>query len=152
MLALHNSSSLSEERNTIAAALTGFRQDHLIQRSLDLVTTETVRKQDVSYWIAYSFLNRFGREQTWQWLQSNWGWLQEHFSSDLSFYRMPLYAARVFNDTAFIPRYKAFFEPRMSPALERSYNQGLEMIEWHAAWKARSFKEVVAFINNQAAR
>ena len=74
---MHNSTTLSEEqRVTLTAALTGFKQQELIKRSLGLITSDDIRLQDAPYWIAYSFLNRFAREEAWKWLKANWGWLK----------------------------------------------------------------------------
>ncbi len=47
---------------------------------------------------------------------------------------------------------KPFFEPKLSAAFERSYNQGLEMLEWQSAWKKRDLKEVKAYFATQAAQ
>lgn len=149
LLALHNASTLSEERTTIAAALTGFQQPELVARALKLINSDVVRLQDVAYWIAYSFLNRHGKQQTWEWLKDNWSWLQKNLGTDLSFYRMPIYAARVFSEPDFVPEYKTFFKSKMSPALDRSYKQGLEMLEWQIAWKHRALKEIKNFFKNQ---
>lgn len=149
LLALHNNSSLSEERVTIAAALTGFEQPDLIERALELITSDSVRLQDVAYWIAYSFLNRHAKTATWEWMKTNWGWLQENLGSDLSFYRMPIYAARVFSDESFIPEYESFFLPKMSPSLDRSYKQGYEMLQWQSSWRKRALKEVKTFFSQQ---
>lgn len=149
LLALHNSSTLSEERTTIAAALTGFQQPELIARALEIITSDVVRLQDVAYWLAYSFLNRHAKRQTWEWLKSHWGWLHENLGTDLAFYRMPIYAARVFSDPEFVNEYKKFFMPKMSPALDRSYKQGLEMLEWQTDWKHRDLNEVKTFFKNQ---
>ncbi len=149
LLRLHNSSTLSEERVTLAAALTGFKQPDLIARSLEMTTSDNVRLQDVSYWIAYSFLNRHAKKQTWKWLKNNWKWLQDNLGTDLSFYRMPIYAARVFSDTSFITEYEKFFLPKMVPALDRSYKQGYEMLQWQSAWKTRALKEVKTFFKPQ---
>lgn len=145
LLKLHNESALSEERTTIAAALTGFTQPKLIKRALNLIDSDDVRLQDVAYWVAYSFLNRHGRGQAWDWLKDHWQWLHKNLGADLAFYRMPIYVARVYSDETFIKEYSRFFEPKMSPALERSYKQGLEMLEWQSAWKARALKEVNQF-------
>lgn len=149
LLRLHNNSSLSEERNTIAAALTGFSQPELINRSLELITTDIVRLQDVAYWIAYSFLNRHAKKATWKWLQENWKWLSENMGTDLSFYRMPIYAARVFSDSSFEKEFIAFFKPKLTPGFERSYNQSLEMLDWQSTWKKRSIKEIRVYFDNQ---
>jgi aminopeptidase N len=149
MLALHNTSTLSEERTTLAAALTGFKQPDLIKRSLELITSSDVRLQDVPYWVAYSFLNRYAKDQTWEWVKDHWQWLQDNLGTDLSFFRMPIYVARVYSNKSFIKDYKAFFEPRLSPALERSYNQGIEMLEWQSAWKERDLDEIRAYFSSQ---
>jgi len=145
LLALHNSAHLSEVRVTLAAALTGFKQPELIDRALMLITSDVVRLQDVAYWIVYAFLNRHAKRQTWQWLQVNWDWLSKNLGTDLSFYRMPIYVARAFSDKAFLKEYTAFFGSVMSPALDRSFKQGVEMIEWQSAWKQRSLAEVKTF-------
>ncbi len=144
---LYESSTNSEEKVTIASALTGFRQPELIERALALITTDSVRLQDVAYWVAYSFMNRYARETTWQWMKKNWEWLEKNLGSDLSFYRFPIYAARGFSDEAFLKEYDAFFEKISALALERSINQGREMVEWHIDWKKRDYDEVLAFIS-----
>lgn len=149
LLKLHHTASLSEERTTLAAALTGFKQPKLIKEALAVVDSDEVRLQDVAYWIAYSFMNRHAKVETWQWVKTHWGWLSENLGTDLSFYRMPIYAARVFSQRSFIKDYQAFFKPKLSPAMERSYNQGMEMLEWQAAWKERALKEVKTFFKSQ---
>lgn len=150
LLKLHNQSSMSEERLTLAAALTGFKQQSLIKRSLELISSDDVRLQDASYWIAYSFLNRHAKKATWGWIKDNWKWLQDNLGTDLSFYRMPIYTARVFSDGNFIKEYEEFFLPKMSPALDRSYKQGHEMLHWQSAWKNRALNDVAAFFKSHA--
>ncbi len=145
LVALHNSTALSDERLTLCAAITGFKQPELIEKSLAMINSDDVRLQDVAYWIAYSFLNRHARQQTWDWVKHNWEWLHENLGSDLSFYRMPIYVARVHSDEAFIKEYEAFFKPKLSPAMDRSYKQGIEMLQWQSAWKTRAQREIKAF-------
>lgn len=137
MMAMHNQSTNSEERVTLSGALTGFQQPELIELALSRITSNDVRAQDSAYWVAYSFSNRFARQATWEWLKTNWDWLIENLGTDLSFFRMPVYAGRVFSDKAFIPEFEAFFTSHMSPAFERPVKQGIETISWQAAWKQR---------------
>ncbi len=150
LVALHNNSTHSEERTTLTAAITGFKQPELIKRALAMITSDNVRLQDVAYWIAYSFMNRYAKKLAWQWTKQNWGWLEENLGTDLSFYRMPIYTARVFSEKSFIKEYKGFFKPRLSIAFERSYNQGLELLDIQIAWKERALKEVKTFFKNQS--
>lgn len=142
LLAMHDSSTNSEERVTLAGALTGFEQPELIQRALSYVTTDKVRLQDAPYWVAYSFMNRHARRATWEWMTTHWDWLVKNLGTDLSFFRMPIYAGRGFSDAAFLPEFTAFFEHHMSPAFERPVKQAIETIQWQAAWRSRDLEAI----------
>jgi aminopeptidase N len=148
MIAMHNASTNSEERVTLGGALTGFEQPELIKRALEMITSDQVRLQDASYWIAYSFGNRHARLSTWKWLASHWGWLTENIGTDLSFFRMPIYAGRCFSDEKFLPEFKAFFEKHMSTAFERPVNQAVETIQWQAAWKKRDLTAIKKYLKS----
>lgn len=149
LLRFHNAASLSEERNTLAAALTNFRQPALVQAALELVDSKTVRRQDAMTWVAYSFMNRHAKHATWQWLTEHWQWLDKTLGSDLSFYRTPIYAARSFSDPTFLPKYDAFFADKQSPALERSIKQGREILQWQIDWKRRDLAAATDYLTNR---
>ncbi len=145
LLKIHNSSTNSEERTTIAAALTSFKQADLVDSSLKLINSDTVRLQDVSYWLLYSFMNRHAKDKTWSWMKTNWKWLSDNLGNDLSFPRFPVYAARSYSDKTFLKDYSAFFKKVSVPALERAIKQGDEIIHWHIDWKTRDYKEVLDY-------
>lgn len=142
LLELHNTSNSAEERVTLSAGITNFRQPELIAEALSLIKTDTVRLQDVMYWISYSFSNRFARQATWDWVRHNWEWLKENLGSDMSFSRLPMFVARTTSDAAFLKEYKAFFESVMEPSLERAYKQGIEVIQWQSAWRDRDLAAI----------
>jgi aminopeptidase N len=145
LLKLYDLVTLSEDKLTICGALTGFKQPALIQDVLKLIKSDRVRLQDVGYWIAYSLMNHFARDKTWQWVKDNWEWLDKNMGTDLSFYRMPIYVARVYSSDEFAKDYVEFFTARMSPSLERSYKQGLEMLEWQTSWRTRDQKTITDY-------
>jgi aminopeptidase N len=145
LLTMHNESTSSEERLTLCAALTDFKQPELYKRSLALIDTDAVRPQDAMYWIIYSMTNRFARAETWHWMKTHWEWLENTLGKDLSFFNMPVYVARTSSDADFLPDYKKFFESVMQPSLERSTKQGIEIIEWQSAWRKRDLKVIKAF-------
>lgn len=146
LLQLYKLAKSAEQRNALAAALTGFSQPDLIQQALDMIDTDDVRLQDASYWVAYSFINRHARKQTWDWLKKHWDWLQDNLGNDLSFPRMPIYVARVFSNKEFKKEYVEFFKPKLNQTLERSYKQGLEIIDWQSAWRARDQDSIAKFL------
>jgi aminopeptidase N len=143
MVSMHNSSTNSEERVTLAGALTGFRQPELMSRALDMMMSDEVRLQDLTYWLAYSFMNRYGRQIAWQWLQDNWDWLEKNLRTEPSFMRLPMYVGRGFSDATFLPEFTAFFEEHMSsPGFERHIKQAIETIQWQAAWRGRDLAKL----------
>ena len=138
LLAAYKASKSSDEKMSLCAAMTSFEQPEIHAQVLALITdSETVRLQDISYWMAYSFMNRHSRAAAWTWLKENWEWLKENIGKDLSFSRTPMYAARNFADEKLIADYEAFFSTRMEPMLERTYAQGLEIAQTNAAWRKR---------------
>ncbi|HEY5268593.1 MAG TPA: M1 family metallopeptidase [Candidatus Saccharimonadales bacterium] len=148
MVKMHNQSNLSEERTMLIAAITSFKQPELTNKTLEFIKSANVRSQDISYWIAYSFANRFAKDKTWEWLKANWKWLEDTLGTDLSFFRMPIYVARSFYEPEFLDKYQRFFEPLLTPSFERSYKQGLEIINIQSAWKQESFDKLQEFINS----
>jgi aminopeptidase N len=148
MLSMHNASTNSEERVTLSSSLTNFPQAELISRSLELITSDNVRLQDVAYWIAGSFMNRYAKRTTWKWLTEHWQWLNDNLGTDLSFFRMPIYSSRAFSDSSFIPEFKEFFSSHMSPSFERPVKQGIETIQWQSDWKKRDSQSIQKYLEN----
>ncbi|MFT4532636.1 MAG: puromycin-sensitive aminopeptidase [Candidatus Saccharimonadales bacterium] len=137
LLTVYKDSTSSNEKLAITAAVTSFEQKEIHSKVLDLIKADVIKLQDVSYWVAYSMMNRHGRMITWEWLKENWEWLKENIGSDLSFFRMPIYAARCFADEKLLKDYKEFFGSVLEPSIERTYNQGIEVIETSTAWRTR---------------
>ena len=142
---MYQSSNLSEEKTVLAAALSSFKSPRLYKKALGIIKTDHVRPQDISYWVVYSFSNRFAKRETWEWMTKNWKWLEKIIGNDLSFYRFPLYAANAFSDDKFIPIYKKFFAKYNSSALDRSIKQGVETLEWQSEWKKRDIQSIKQF-------
>ncbi len=150
LLNIYENSKSSDEKLSLTAAMCSFEQPNIHKKVFDLIKSDTIRTQDVAYWIAYSFMNRYARAETWKWLKENWKWLKETNGTDLSFSRMPIYAARNFADEEYLAEFKKFFEANMEPMLERSYNQGVEMIETNCDWRKRDSEVALKWFRDQA--
>ena len=146
---LYENSNSSDEKLSITAALTSFESAKMHKKVLEFMTSGKVRMQDLGYWIAYSFMNRHARKSTWEWMVREWKWIKKNIGTDLSFYRMPVYAARNFATEDFKHEYVEFFEKNMEPVLRRSYDQGLEMIETNIAWRSRDAERALAWFKSQ---
>jgi puromycin-sensitive aminopeptidase len=149
LLKFHEETVSADEKTTLASALSAFKEPALISRALTLIRSDSVRLQEVHHWLAYSFSNHYAKQATWEWMKENWQWLSDTFESDLGHARLPVYAARNFSDEVFLDEYKAFFEPKSSPLLERAIKQGIEIISWQSAWKQRDLAAIKAYLAEQ---
>ncbi len=134
---MYKETDSSEEKLSITAAITSFKDTKSHKKVLELIKSDMIKPQDIGYWLAYSFTNRYGRKLTWKWLRENWQWLEDTIGTDLSFFRMPIYVARNFSDPNFKKEFQDFFSQHLTPTLQRSFDQGLELIDINSAWRKR---------------
>lgn len=149
LLKLYKETHSGDEKLSITAGMTSFKQPEIIKAVLELIKSDTIRLQDTGYWIAYSFMNRHARKITWTWIKENWSWLKENNGTDLSFSRMPVYAARNFSDDKMLKDYKLFFESKMEPMIDRSFKQGLEIIETNTDWHKRDMATALKWFKSR---
>lgn len=121
------STSSPELKQDINVGLTATKDNATITKLLDSVKDTTViRTQDTARWIAYLIRNKYGREQTWQWIMSNWSWIDETFSGDKSYDDYPRYSANALLTREQLQQYKDFFIPlRINPSLTRVIDIGI---------------------------
>ncbi len=135
LIALHNSSNNPEVRNYLLAAITQFKDQKLIDQTIQYLKSDNIRSQDIHYWISSLFMNKDARDKTWKWLKDNWDHLKNITGDDLSFYRTPIYVARVYSDKDFKTDFVDFFNSVKTPAIERSIDQAIEILDWQSNWK-----------------
>ena len=138
ILAWYKKTNDAQLKSSLAGGLSQFRDTNLIDESLELITSEHVRLQEVVHWISFMFSNRKAKAQSWEWLKENWNWLQKQFGTDImTFMYFPRIAGRSFSSTDFLKQYDEFFASVDSKGISRAIEQGRESIEWQSAWKER---------------
>jgi aminopeptidase N len=135
LVKLHDSLTSADEIDEVAAEITSTRQPEKIKVLLKMLKTG-VRAQDIPHWVAWLMRNRYSTDLTWDWLQKNWGWIEEKFASDKSYDYFPRYVAMAFSYPDQLKQFKVFFEPKSNIALERPIKLGIEEIE--ARWPGGS--------------
>lgn len=131
LLALYTKSSSPDLKTDICAGISSIRQpEHAALVLKEFTNTSTIRHQDIFRWFAYFMRNRYTRDATWQWMVTNWAWIEEHFASDKSYNDFPQYAAQGLTTREQLANYIEFFTPKRSvPALTRSIDLGIKEIE-----------------------
>ena len=106
-----------------------------------------VRLQDVIYWYVQLLRNRLSREDTWQWLTSNWDWIEQKFKNDKSYDDFPSVTGMILGTDEWLKKYIEFFEPMNSNiALSRAIELGIKDIDSRAKWRERDLTAVREFL------
>ena len=124
-----------EDRISLLNAMLHFESSDLYGSALNLIKSDEVRLQDVTYALIFALANRHARTDVWNWITTNWPWLKNNFGQDMSFFRIPVNIANVFSDADFLQDYQAFFDKVKEPSLELSIKQGLEILNAQIAWR-----------------
>lgn len=131
LIDMHRTSHLAELQQDIASGITSTKHPEKIEQILALLKDETVvRPQDAARWFVWTIRNRYGRNQSWQWLQDNWDWVVESFSGDKSYDDFPRYAASSLVTRQQLERFTSYFaEAKNEPALARTITMGISEIQ-----------------------
>ncbi len=141
LISLYKTTPDANLRKDIASGLTATKDNERIRMLLNFVLDGTVRQQDVVHWIVHLLQNPTSRQMAWDWMRSNWQWIETTFDGDKSYDYFPRYSASLLVSRAQLNEYIEFFTPMQSqPALARTITIGLgelqgkvELIERDAA-------------------
>ena len=144
LLAEYPKTSSSEIRDDIASALTATTKVSEIERLSEVIkNAKIVRHQDFTHWLAWLIRNRYGRSYMWQWVQSEWPWLDKTFSKENHFDMFPRYVASGLLTREQLKEYRAFFEPLLTNiALKRNIQLGITELEGRVALIERDSESV----------
>lgn len=131
LVRLYTSTTSSEVREEISAALTSTDNDAQIKILLGYTTDAAiVRPQDAAHWYVNLLRSRFARDAAWKWLQKNWDWVVRTFGGDKSYDDFARYSASFLLTRQQVDEYKSFFEPmKDQPALRRVIELGINELE-----------------------
>lgn len=121
----------AELAQDICLGLTSARLPEVVDQLLiSMKDSSIIRPQDIARWFAYLIRNRYSRTAAWQWLESNWGWVEETFGGDKSYDYFPQYAASGLVTAGQLADYKTLFEPMLdNPSLSRVIKLGITELE-----------------------
>lgn len=150
LLQLHDKTNNSELKSDISAALTTTRSSENATSLLErLKNPELVKPQDADRWLIYLMRNRYVRETAWNWMVSEWPWIEKTYSNDKSYDYMPRYAASVCNTAVWAKRYSEFFEPKQDQiVLRRNIAVGMEEIQNRVTWLERDLAAVQRYFDS----
>ncbi len=150
LLTAYKETNSADLQLDLASAITSTKDPEVIVSMLAaLKDTDTIRTQDVARWFVYLIRNRDGRTVAWQWLQSNWSWIEQTFGGDKSYDDYPRYAASALNTGDQLESYKTFFTPLIdTPALTRAIQLGIAEIDGRVELIKRDQEAVISHLSD----
>lgn len=148
LLNIHKSTHSAEERDNLCAGMTSAVDPKLITKELQMLKDQSIiRLQDVDHWFVYLIRNIHARDATWQWMVSNWQWIEDTFKSDKSYDSFVRYAAGALQGEAWLNKYNEFFEPKSNQlALKRVIEIGRNDITARTALVNREFDRLSQYL------
>jgi aminopeptidase N len=139
LLNLHESIQNADEKEEIASSLTSTKEPKHYKQLFDLLTTDSVRRQDLLHWFAWLLRNRYSRAAAWEWMNEHWKWIEQEFSAEKTYSYFPRFAGGVFSTPEELKQFKAFFKPMQSVvALSRDITLAEQEITSRIAWRERN--------------
>lgn len=144
---LHDTTQNSDLRSDACDGLTATRDPQKAAVLLDrLKDSKLVKPQDVDRWLVYLLRNRYTRATAWEWMVTNWQWLENTFKNDKSYDYLPRYAASAVNTREYQQKFRDLFESKQDQVLlKRNIQLGFEEIETRVTWLERDLASVQTF-------
>jgi len=149
LLKLHDTTRNSDLKSDACDALTATRKPAKAEQLLArLKDPQLVKPQDVDRWLVYLLRNRYTRATAWEWMVTNWQWLEDTFKNDKSYDYLPRYAASCVNTRAYEQKFRELFEDKQDQVLlKRNIQLGFEEIATRLAWLERDLASVQSFFS-----
>jgi aminopeptidase N len=131
---LYKRESLQEEKDRYGRAMTAFKNEKLLSKTLAYALSKDIRMQDAPHMIVGVWQNSHGRDLTWKFIKNNWKIISKKFGEGghfLSRLLSPLGSHIKMKD---LQDAKKFFSKNPAPGADRTLEQAYERIASNSAW------------------
>lgn len=143
LLKLHGEVQSADERDEIAASLTGAKQTPRYEKLLGMLTTDKVRRQDLLHWYAWLLRNRYSRTAAWDWMEKQWPWIESELKGDKSYGYFARYAGSIYSRPDELARFKDFFGTKTGDiAIARDIHLAEQEINSRIIWREHNESSV----------
>lgn len=150
LLDLHAQTQNADEKEEIASALTSVKDPRRYQTLIKLLKTDAIRRQDLLHWFVWLLRNRYSRADAWQWLVTEWAWVEKEFASEKSYGFFARYPGSIFSHPEELKQFQDFFDDKRSiVAMTRDIALAEAEIKSRIAWRQRNEAPVKAWLAKQ---
>ncbi|WP_125573739.1 M1 family metallopeptidase [Levilactobacillus huananensis] len=131
LLAAYRATSNASYKSDLSHAVTATGDPEQIVRLIGVFEDAgTVKPQDLRAWFNGLLVNTRGEQAAWDWIRTDWQWLEDTVGGDMEFSTFITVISRVFRTPERLAEFKAFFEPKVNtPGLTREIQMDIKVIE-----------------------
>ncbi|WP_125544995.1 M1 family metallopeptidase [Levilactobacillus lindianensis] len=131
LLAAYRATSNASYKSDLTYAVTATTDPEQITRLVGIFEdTDTVKPQDLRSWFYGVLRNDRGEQAAWDWIRTDWQWLEDTVGGDMEFSTFITFISRIFRTPERLAEFKAFFEPKINtPGLTREIQMDIKVIE-----------------------
>lgn len=121
LMTLYRKTSVSDLKTDIAVAMPKIADQSLLRQMITLFEdSQTIKPQDLRSWYRGVLLNPKGQQLAWDWLRTDWSWLEQSLGGDMEFTAFITVTANAFHTPERLAEFRQFFEPKVDvPGLGR---------------------------------
>ncbi|KRK39100.1 M1 family metallopeptidase [Loigolactobacillus bifermentans] len=135
LLAAYEHSTDASYKADLCAALTSSTDMTFLAKLIGYFEdAQVIKPQDLRAWFRGVLANPAGQQAAWDWLRTEWSWLEATVGGDMEFATYVTVIAGIFRTPARLAEFKAFFEPKLAtPGLTREITMDLKVISSRVA-------------------
>lgn len=138
---LYRKAPAQEEKIRFLGALSSFKDEKLILKSLQFSLSKEVRSQDMRTPISRVANNPYGRDLIWPWMKKNWKVIIRKFGTGSPLLNRMIGNIAVVSDSHMEKEIAAFFKKNRVPGIEMKLAQTLERIRVNSKFVQRTRRE-----------
>lgn len=139
---LYKKEKMHEEQDRYSRALTYFRSESILEKTLKLAMSPDIRNQDSPFIIAMTWSNRYGRDLTWNFVKQNYPEILKLWGSGGHFMSRILSPLGLYSDAKNLKDIQKFFAKNKAPGADRTLTQSYEKINSNIAWIKDDQKDI----------
>ncbi len=144
---LYLETEMHEEKERFGRALSSFKDEKLLSKTLDFAMSDNVKNQDTPFWISAVWVNKYGRDLTWKFIKNNWKIIVKNYGEGGHFLSRLLSPLGNHTSLKDLKDAKKFFTKNVAPGSERTLEQSYEKIESNAAWLKDDKKSIKIWLD-----
>ena len=141
LVKLYKNAKTMEEKLRFLGAMCGFKDQKLLEKSLDFSQTSEVRSQNMQLPIMKVAANPYGKKILWPWLKKNWKKLNQKVGHGNPLFNRIVASISSIADDSMEGEIKQFFKKNPTPGTERTQAQTLERIRINSRFLKNMKKE-----------